>query len=77
MTTQRNGTRDKVVTTAVGDLTVKIPKVRTGSCCPALLRPRRRIDVALHAVVMQAYVEGISTRRVDDLGWSRWAHGDQ
>jgi putative transposase len=65
--TQRNGTRDKLVTTAAGDLTVKIPKVRTGSFFPALLRPRRRIDVALHAVVMQAYVEGVSTRRVDDL----------
>jgi len=66
-TTQRNGTRDKTVTTAAGDLTVKIPKVRTGSFFPALLQPRRRIDVALHAVVMQAYVEGVSTRRVDDL----------
>ncbi len=66
-TTQRNGTRDKLVTTGVGDLTVKIPKVRTGSFFPALLCPRRRIDVALHAVVMQAYVEGVSTRRVDDL----------
>jgi putative transposase len=66
-TTQRNGTRDKTVTTTAGDLTVKIPKVRTGSFFPALLNPRRRIDVALHAVVMQAYVEGVSTRRVDDL----------
>lgn len=66
-TTQRNGTRDKVLTTAAGDLTVKIPKVRTGSFFPALLCPRRRIDVALHAVIMQAYVEGVSTRRVDDL----------
>jgi putative transposase len=66
-TTQRNGTRDKTVTTTAGDLTVKIPKVRTGSFFPALLAPRRRIDVALHAVVMQAYVEGLSTRRVDDL----------
>jgi putative transposase len=65
--TQRNGTRDKLVTTAAGDLTVKIPKVRTGSFFPALLAPRRRIDVALHAVVMQAYIEGVSTRRVDDL----------
>jgi len=66
-TTQRNGTRDKLVTTATGDVMVRIPKVRTGSFFPALLAPRRRIDVALHAVVMQAYVEGVSTRRVDDL----------
>jgi putative transposase len=66
-TTQRNGSRDKTVTTTAGDVTVKIPKTRTGSFFPALLSPRRRIDVALHAVVMQAYVEGVSTRRVDDL----------
>ena len=46
---------------------MKIPKTRTGSFFPALLAPRRRIDVALHAVIMQAYVEGVSTRRVDDL----------
>ncbi len=46
---------------------MKIPKVRTGSFIPALLNPRPRIDVALHAVVMQAYVEGVITRRVDDL----------
>ena len=46
-TTQRNGSRDKTVTTAAGDVTVKIPKVRTGSFFPALLAPRRRIDVAL------------------------------
>ena len=66
-TNQRNGTRDKVVTTGVGDLNLKIPKTRTGSFFPALLAPRRRIDVALHAVIMQAYIEGVSTRRVDDL----------
>jgi putative transposase len=66
-TTQRNGTRDKLLATATGDLTVKIPKVRTGSFFPSLLAPRRRIDVALHAVVMQAWVEGVSTRKVDDL----------
>uniref|UniRef100_UPI00301A8A68 IS256 family transposase n=1 Tax=Aquipuribacter sp. SD81 TaxID=3127703 RepID=UPI00301A8A68 len=65
--TQRNGHRDKLVTTTAGDVTVRIPKTRTGSFFPALLAPRRRIDVALHAVVMQAYVEGVSTRRVDDL----------
>ncbi len=66
-TTQRNGHRAKMVTTTAGDLTVKIPKVRTGSFFLALLEARRRIDAALHAVVMQAYVEGVSTRRVDDL----------
>jgi putative transposase len=66
-TTHRNGTRDKTVSTTAGDLTVKIAKTRTGSFFPSLLTPRRRIDVALHAVVMEAYVHGVSTRKVDDL----------
>ena len=44
---QRNGTRDKTVSRTNGDLTVKIPKLRTGSFVPTLLAPRRRIDVAL------------------------------
>jgi len=48
-----------------GDVQVKIPKTRTGSFFPTLLHPRRRID--LHAVVMEAYVHGVSTRKVDDL----------
>ena len=66
-TTQRDGTRDKTVATTSGDLTVKIPKLRTGSFFPTLLAPRRRIDVALHAVIMEAHVHGVSTRKVDDL----------
>ena len=66
-TTHRNGTRAKTVSTTAGDLTVKIPKLRTGSFFPTLLEPRRRVDVALHAVVMEAYVHGVSTRKVDDL----------
>jgi len=66
-TTQRNGSRDKVVSTTAGDLAVRIPKTRTGTFFPSLLTPRRRIDVALHAVVMEAYVHGVSTRKVDDL----------
>jgi putative transposase len=46
-TTHCNGTRDNTVTTAAGDLTVKIPKSRTGSFFPWLPTPRRRIDIAL------------------------------
>jgi putative transposase len=65
--TQRNGHRPKVITTAAGDLTVAIPKTRTGSFFPSLLEPRRRIDRALHAVICEAYVHGVSTRKVDDL----------
>jgi len=66
-TTQRNGTRPKTVSTISGDLTVKIPKLRIGSYFPSLLEPRRRVDVALHAVIMESYVHGVSTRKVDDL----------
>src|ERR1035437_304616 len=66
-TTQRNGTQEKTVSTTAGDLMVKIPKLRAGSFFPSLLAPRRRIDVALYAVVMEAYVHGVSTRKVDDL----------
>ena len=66
-TTQRNGTREKTISTTAGDLMVKIPKLRAGSFFPSLLAPRRRIDVALYAVVMEAYVHGVSTRKVDDL----------
>jgi putative transposase len=62
----RNGSRAKTVSTTAGDLSVRIPKLRSGSFFPTLLEPRRRIDVALHAVVMEAYVHGVSTRKVDD-----------
>ncbi|MEV7731578.1 IS256 family transposase [Streptomyces sp. NPDC088921] len=66
-TTWRNGHRDMVLTTQAGDLDLKIPKVRSGSFFPSLLERRRRIDRALFAVVMEAYVHGVSTRSVDDL----------
>jgi putative transposase len=66
-TTQRNGYRDRLMTTAAGDVELRIPKLRTGSFFPSLLARRRRIDQALFAVVMEAYVTGTSTRKVDDL----------
>ncbi|MDQ0605189.1 putative transposase [Streptomyces canus] len=66
-TTVRNGHREKVLTTLAGDLELEIPKVRTGSFFPSLLERRRRIDQALYAVIMEAYVHGVSTRSVDDL----------
>ena len=65
--THRNGHRPKTVSTTSGDIEVKIPKLRSGSFFPALLERRRRIDKALHAVIMEAYVHGVSTRSVDDL----------
>lgn len=63
----RNGHRDKTVTTQAGDLELAIPKLRAGSFFPSLLERRRRIDQALYAVIMEAYVHGVSTRNVDDL----------
>ena len=65
--TERNGHRTKTVATKAGDLEVKIPKLRKGSYFPSFLQPRRRIDQALYAVVLEAYVKGVSTRSVDDL----------
>lgn len=66
-TAQRNGHRPRLVSTAAGDVELKIPKLRTGSFFPSLLERRRRIDRALFGVVMEAYVHGVSTRKVDDL----------
>jgi len=63
----RNGHRPKLVSTPAGDIEVGIPKLRKGSFFPELLEPRRRIDKALWAVIMTAYVTGTSTRKVDDL----------
>jgi putative transposase len=66
-TAQRNGHRTRVLTTTAGDLELRIPKLRTGSFFPSLLERRRRVDQALFAVVMEAYLHGVSTRKVDDL----------
>ena len=66
-TTQRNGHRARTLSTTAGDLELRIPKLRTGSFFPSLLERRRRVDQALYAVVMEAYLHGVSTRKVDDL----------
>src|SRR3954470_20457519 len=66
-TAQRNGARPRTLTTTAGDLELRIPKLRTGSFFPSLLERRRRVDQALFAVVMEAYLHGVSTRKVDDL----------
>jgi putative transposase len=65
--THRNGYRIRPWDTRVGTLDLRVPKVREGSYFPSLLEPRRRSERALLAVVQQAYVEGVSTRRVEDL----------
>src|SRR5688572_21211195 len=64
---QRNGSRPRTLSTVAGDLELRIPKLRTGSFFPALLERRRRVDQCLFAVVMEAYLHGTSTRKVDDL----------
>jgi putative transposase len=66
-TTERNGARGRLLATQAGDVELRIPKLRKGSFFPVILEPRRRIDQALYAVVMEAYVCGVSTRSVDDL----------
>jgi putative transposase len=65
--TDRNGSRPGLVATQAGDVELRIPKLREGLFSPAILEPRWRIDQALYAVVMEAYVNGVSTRSVDDL----------
>ncbi len=63
----RNGHRPRVLSTTAGDLDLQIPKFDQGSFFPSVLEPRRRIDQAMLAVVMEAYVNGVSTRSVDKL----------
>jgi len=65
--TSRNGYRERRWDTRVGTLELSIPRVRDGSYFPSLLEPRRRAERALLAVVQEAYVLGVSTRRVEDL----------
>ena len=65
--TQRNGSRSKTITTTAGDVDLSITKLRQGSFFPSLLERRRRIDQALFAVIMEAYVTGTSVRKVDNL----------
>ncbi len=65
--TNRNGYRERRWDTRVGTIDLAIPKVRDGSYFPSLLEPRRRAERALLAVVCEAYVAGVSTRRVEDL----------
>ncbi|HXG40274.1 MAG TPA: IS256 family transposase [Candidatus Limnocylindrales bacterium] len=65
--THRNGYRERRWDTRVGTIPLEVPRVRDGSYMPSLLDPRRRAERALLAVIQEAYVSGVSTRRVDDL----------
>jgi len=66
-TGQRNGYRQRIWDTRVGAVELKVPRVRDSSYFPSLLEPRRRAERALSAVVQEAYVHGVSTRKVDEL----------
>ena len=66
-TGQRNGYRERSWDTRVGTVELKVPRVRDGGYFPSLLEPRRRAERALAAVVQEAYVHGVSTRKVDEL----------
>jgi putative transposase len=66
-TGQRNGYRQRSWDTRVGTVELSVPRVRDGSYFPSLLEPRRKAERALSAVVQEAYVHGVSTRKVDEL----------
>jgi len=74
-TGQRNGYRERQWDTRVGSIELQVPRVRDGSFFPSLLEPRKRTERALVAVVQEAYVQGVSTRRVDDLVQALGLHG--
>ncbi len=64
---QRNGYRERQLETRLGTLDLQVPKLRKGSHFPGFLEPRRTTERALVAVVQEAYIQGVSTRRVDEL----------
>src|SRR5215204_5225245 len=63
----RNGYRDRVLDTRLGSLQLRVPKLRQGSYFPPFLEPRKTSERALVAVIQEAWIGGVSTRRVEDL----------
>ena len=66
-TTWRNGYRERTLETRLGPLNLKVPKLRHGSYFPGFLEPRKPVEKALVAVIQEAWISGVSTRKVDDL----------
>ena len=73
--THRNGYRPRSWETRVGEIELQIPRKRSGGVFPSFLEPRRRWEQAIVAVVMEAYVNGVSTRKVDRLVEQLGIHG--
>ena len=65
--TWRNGYRERSLDTRLGTLNLKIPKMRSGAYFPGFLEPRKTVEKALVAVIQEAWINGVSTRKVDDL----------
>src|SRR5690606_24443985 len=72
---QRNGYRTRALETRVGSMDLQVPKMRKGSYFPSFLQPRRRWEQAFVNVVSEAYVQGVSTRSVEDLVEAMGAKG--
>ncbi len=66
-TRQRNGYRERQWDTRIGSIDSKVPRVRDGGFILSLSEPRKRAEQALVAVIQEAYIHGVSTRRIDDL----------
>lgn len=66
-TNQHSGSRDHTLSTKAGDFELKIPRIDKGGFFPSILERRRPIDQAIYAAVIEVYVHGVSTRKVDDL----------
>ncbi|HEV2058704.1 MAG TPA: transposase [Solirubrobacteraceae bacterium] len=74
--TNLNGYRQRAWETRVGEIDLQIPRTRSGPACfPSFLEPRRRCEQAIVSVVMEAYVNGVSTRKVDRLVEQLGIHG--
>ena len=65
--TWRNGYRERSLDTRLGTLNLKIPKMRSGAYFPGFLEPRKTVEKALVAVIQEAWINGVSTRKVDEL----------